>query len=137
MKYFSISELTRSSKATELKIDNTPPPSAVKSMEILIDRLLDPIREKWGSPITVTSGYRCKALNRAVGGAASSHHLIGMAVDITAGDQRRNARLYHLIRTAGFPFTQLIWEKGDDSGPQWIHVSFNPADLRNETRRIR
>ena len=73
MKYFSISELTFSTKARELRIDNTPfSYEVVDNLTNLTENLLDPIREMWGKPIQVNSGYRCPALNKAVGGKPTS-----------------------------------------------------------------
>ena len=69
MKYFSIKELTRSTTARRLGIDNTPPASAVIALHQLVDHVLDPLREAWGGPIRVNSGYRCPQLNKAVSGA--------------------------------------------------------------------
>ena len=83
MKYFTISELTYSSKAKELRIDNTPfSYEVVENLERLIETLLDPIREAWGAPIIITSGYRSDALNKAVGGSKTSAHRYGLAVDV-------------------------------------------------------
>ena len=82
MKYFSIEELVKSATAERLAIDNTPPRAARKMLTILVEQLLDPIRRRYGAPIVVTSGYRCPALNTAVGGVANSHHIVGCAADI-------------------------------------------------------
>ena len=84
MKYFSIEELVKSATAERLTIDNTPPRAAQRMLTILVEQLLDPIRRRYGAPIIVTSGYRCPALNTAVGGVANSHHIVGCAADIVA-----------------------------------------------------
>ena len=84
MKYFSIEELVKSASAERLAIDNTPPRAACQMLTILVEQLLDPIRRRYGAPIIVTSGYRCPALNTAVGGVANSHHIVGCAADIVA-----------------------------------------------------
>ena len=65
MKYSTIEELTRSATARRLRIDNTPPASAVTALKELVDKVLDPLREAWGGPIRVNSGYRCPLLNKA------------------------------------------------------------------------
>ena len=132
MKHFTIAELTRSATARKLGIDNTPPPEAEAALRLLTDNLLDPVRELWGKPIIVTSGYRCAALNRAVGGARNSHHLKGMAADITTGSQADNRRLFQLIMQSSLPFTQLI----DEHGFSWIHISFDMSDLRRQVLRL-
>ena len=90
--YFTISELTASATAQREGIDNCPPASAYHLLHVLIEQLLDPIREAWGAPILVSSGYRCKELNALVGGAKNSHHLLGCAADITAPSSSPNQR---------------------------------------------
>ena len=150
--YFTISELTASATALREGIDNRPSKCAYHLLHVLVDQLLDPIREAWGKPIIVSSGYRCKELNELVGGVKNSHHLLGCAADITApllspqggkigstmsedlplggGREGANRKLFNLIQQmqqAGqIKFTQLIWE-GDG---RWIHISYVPSDLR-------
>ena len=91
MKYFSIEELAKSATAERLAIDNTPPRAARKMLTILVEQLLDPIRRRYGAPIIVTSGYRCPALNTAVGGVANSHHIVGCAADIKGTETPSNS----------------------------------------------
>lgn len=82
MKYFTIAELTKSLTAIRRNIDNTPSEEIRRSLTALVDNILDPLREAYGKPIIVTSGYRCDKLNKAVKGAASSQHVKGEAADI-------------------------------------------------------
>jgi hypothetical protein len=77
MKYFTIEELCQSETAERLKINNEPTDEIIQHLELLIDCLLDPIREAWGSAIIVNSGYRCEELNKAVGGSKTSVHKLG------------------------------------------------------------
>lgn len=126
MKYFTFDELSRSDTATRLNIDNTPSPAARSNLAALTDNILDPLREAWGKPITVNSGYRCPALNKAVGGSATSQHMNGQAADITTGNKVDNARLFQLVQDLGLPFDQLI----DEQGFAWIHVSYSPRHRR-------
>ena len=121
MKYFTITELSKSSTAAQKGIDNTPNPDVIKNLESLVEHILDPLREKFGKPITVNSGYRCPALNMAVGGSKTSHHMIGLAADITGGSVARNRILFSLIQELNLPFDQLI----DEKNYKWIHVSFS------------
>lgn len=125
MKHFTIQELTRSDTAIRKGIDNTAPKEAQENLTRLVDNVLDPLREAWGGPITVTSGYRSAALNKAVGGSATSDHLKGCAADITVGSRGQNKKLFTLIQKLGLPFDQLIHEKGSvKDGPDWVHVSY-------------
>lgn len=119
MKHFTIKELCRSATAERLGIDNTPPRSAVTALHELVDHVLDPLREAWGGPIHVNSGYRCPELNRLVGGTTYSQHQRGEAADITVGTPARNRRLLALIKRLNLPVDQCI----DEKGCHWIHVS--------------
>jgi len=130
MKYFSTKEFEYSTTAAARGIDNSIPDEARANIRTLVDTVLDPLRETWGKPIIVTSGYRCPALNKAVNGAATSHHLKGMAADITAGNVADNRRLYKLIQKLRLPYTQLIGAKYKF---RWLHIGYNPGDRRHQT----
>lgn len=126
MKHFTMTELTRSLTAQLHHIDNTPPPQAVENLTALVEKVLDPLREAWGSPIHVNSGYRCPALNKLVGGKPRSQHLTGNAADITAGNVARNARLYRLLQRLQLPVDQVI----NEHDFKWIHLSCSPRNRR-------
>ena len=140
--YFTLQELVKSATAERLTIDNTPPRAAQRMLTILVEQLLDPIRRRYGAPIIVTSGYRCPALNTAVGGVTNSHHIVGCAADIVGGlppppptgggDLPPNRYLYEIIiqmqREGAIRFTQLIAEEGY----RWLHISYVPGMLRNQ-----
>ncbi len=130
MKYFTIPELTSSATALREGIDNRPSKCAYHLLHALADQLLDPIREAWGEPIVVSSGYRCKQLNELIGGVKNSHHILGCAADIIAGNRADHRRLFKLIQQmqqeGRIKFTQLIWE-GDG---RWIHISYVPGNLK-------
>jgi hypothetical protein len=118
-KYFTIDELCRSNTADKMGIRNVPSADIKEKLEVLINELLDPVREAWGKPIKVNSGYRCPKLNKAVGGVANSQHMKGEAADLNAGSKWENKALFELIRK-NYEFDQLI----DESGFAWVHVSF-------------
>jgi len=132
MKYFTFQEFERSDTATRHAIDNALPKAVKRNVAALTDNILDPLREAWGRPITVNSGYRCPALNKAVGGAATSQHLTGHAADITTGNKVDNRKLFQLIQDMKLPFDQLI----DESGFTWIHVSYDPARNRSQVLKL-
>lgn len=121
MKYFTIKELCKSSTATAKKIDNTPNSEIVSNLENLVEYILDPLREKYGKPIMVNSGYRSPALNKAVNGSKTSQHMKGLAADITAGSVTKNKVLFNLVQELNLPFDQLI----DEKKFRWIHVSYS------------
>lgn len=128
MKYFSISELSHTNK----NLPNVPDKVAEANLIQLVENVLDPLREKYGKPIKINSGYRSPLVNAAVGGAKNSDHLFGYASDITAGNKTENAILFQLIRD-NFNFRQLINEK-DFS---WVHVSFNVKDNKKQILTIK
>lgn len=129
MKYFTIEELTRSTVAAARGIPNVPGENEREALEVLVLALLDPLREIWGKPIYVNSGYRSPALNKAVGGVANSQHMKGQAADITTGNTASNRKLFALIRDGGFDFDQLI----DEADGTWIHVSYvSPSENRRQ-----
>ncbi len=128
MKYFTIEEMTKSSTATAKHIDNTPNQTAIDNLTKLIEIVLDPLREWYGKPIRVNSGYRCKVLNKAVGSKAkNSQHLYGEATDITAGSKAENEKLFNYIKD-NLPFDQLI----NESDFSWVHVSYREGRLRKQ-----
>lgn len=120
MKYFTIKELCKSTTAISKNIDNSPNSEITKNLEQLVDIILDPLREKYGKPIKVNSGYRCEALNKAVGGSKTSQHRYGQAADITGGSKEENEKLFDLAIQLNLPFDQLI----DESKFSWIHISY-------------
>lgn len=132
MKYFTFTEFERSETAYRHGIDNRLPDKYKSNVAALVDNVLDPLREAWGRPITVTSGYRCPAVNKAVGGAATSHHVRGMAADISTGNAADNRRLFQLVLSLGLPFTQLI----DEHNFSWVHVSYDPANLKKQVLKL-
>lgn len=127
MKYFDLTELTHSDTAIAKKIDNTPTEEVKKNLENLVKYVLDPLREMYGKPIYVNSGYRSEALNKAVGGSKTSQHVLGMAADIDTRTRKGNEELFDLI-AKNLSFDQLI----DEKDYSWIHVSFDPKRLRNQ-----
>ena len=128
MKYFTIEELTH----TNTGLENDPDLSQQLNLRVLVENILDPVRLLLGKPIKVNSGFRSPDVNHAVGGVSSSLHLKGMAADITSSDNRM---LFYLI-FEDFKFTQLIWEKGDDENPEWVHVSYDPDNLKCEALKF-
>ena len=121
MKYFTIKELCKSSTALAKGIDNTPNSEIINNLELLVKYILDPLREKYGKPINVNSGYRCPTLNKILNGSKNSHHMLGLAVDITVGSSNKNKILFNLIIDLNLPFDQVI----DEKNYRWIHVSYS------------
>ena len=127
--------MTKSATAQRKGIKNDPSIQVCKSLTALIEKVLDPLREAYGKPIIVTSGYRCEKLNKAVGGAASSQHVKGEAADIRSvpDTPEENKKLFDLIVKLGLPFDQLINEYNYD----WVHVSFGARHRRQKLKAVK
>lgn len=131
MKWFSIEELCRSETADKLGIKNEPTAQDIECMQTLIDKVLDPLREAYGRPIKVNSGFRTKQLNAVLPGASrTSQHMTGEAADITVGSKEGNKWLFEYIRD-NLPYDQLI----DEYNYSWIHVSLD-VDMCNRREII-
>ena len=124
--------MTRSETATKKGIDNTPNETERACLVRLCREVLEPVRVKYGKPIRVTSGFRCKALNKAVKGAATSQHVTGEAADLDVGaDNKLLFRIVSGMLSRGeLKVGQLIWEKGTMENPAWVHVSLPFSDKR-------
>lgn len=124
MKYFTLKELTKTSTG----LTNVPNKVQEANLVFLVENVLDPVRERLGEPIIVTSGFRSDAVNKKVGGVWNSQHVLGMAADIRCKYRKDNVRLFNLIKEmcnkGQIVYDQLIWEKGDKVTPQWVHVSY-------------
>ena len=138
MKYFSIAEMCRSNVARQHGINNTPNQEQIDNLTLLINKVLDPLREAYGKPICVTSGFRSQALNAKVGGASNSQHLQGQAADIVVYvkdadgnkvvSKEENRKLFNLAQELHLPFDQLI----DEYRFQWVHISFSKSRCRRQ-----
>lgn len=138
MKYFSIAELCRSDIARQYGINNTPNQEQIDNLTLLINKVLDPLREAYGKPICVTSGFRSQALNAKVGGASNSQHLNGQAADIVVYvkdangnkvvSKEENRKLFNLAQELHLPFDQLI----DEYRFKWIHISYSKSRCRRQ-----
>ena len=122
--FFKLSEFTRSATARTLGISNIPSPNALANLKTLVRCVLDPVREAWGKPIVVSSGYRCEELNRKVGGAEYSYHRLGMAADIYPANGDTEG-LYQLIERLFCQRKIGITECYMDKEHGYIHIAHN------------
>jgi zinc D-Ala-D-Ala carboxypeptidase len=126
-KYFTLAELTPSGTAKRLGIKNDPTPAHLECLKGLSVNVLDKIREHFGKPIWVSSGYRSKALNEVTpGSSATSQHCTGEAADLDQdgrGTGVTNKMVFDYIKDH-LTFDQLIYEYGTDANPDWVHVSW-------------
>jgi len=132
-KNLALSEVTRSETAKRRGISNMPTEEHIENFKKLAENVFQPIRDHFGVPIRISSGYRSEALNKAIGGAGkmvngkyvpSSQHCTGEAIDIDMdGTSITNKQVFDYIKEH-LQFDQLIWEFGTDSNPDWVHVSY-------------
>lgn len=122
---FTLEELTASATAKARGIKNVPGTQEIANLAALVQNVLQPLRDWWGKPITIGSGYRCPELNKAVGGVQNSQHMKGQAVDLCIdGDMAKGRKWFEYIKTF-LTFDQVIWEH-NSKGTYWVHVSFDP-----------
>jgi len=119
--HFTLGEMVRSGTAVSLGIGNNPDAEAVENMRVLCVEVLEPLRRRYGR-IIVTSGYRCKELNKAVGGARNSQHLRGEAADIYVSGQEMCGKYADFLRH-NTDFDQMIQEPVGVKNKRWLHVS--------------
>lgn len=135
-KHISYKEATYSSTAARLKIDNIPSAEVLANMKLVAEKCFEPLREWYGKPIKINSFYRSPELNKAVKGAKNSDHVKGMAIDIDAGSNSENLKLFNWLKENA-EFKQLIHEYGDKNGPEWVHISYDQNDLRTQLLYIK
>jgi len=123
-KNLSLQEMLKSRTASRLGLSNSPNEEHIKNMQALAENIFQPLRDYFGVPIHIASGYRSEALNKAIGGSKSSQHCKGEAMDIDRDgySQPDNAQLFEYIKK-NLDFDQMIWEFGTQQNPEWVHVS--------------
>ena len=135
-KHVSYKEGVYSTTATRRGIDNEPDDEQLANMELIAEKVFEPLREYVGGPIKINSFFRSVKLNKAIGGSSKSQHCKGQAIDIddTFGVVA-NSDMYNYIKN-NLDFDQMIWEFGDDDNPNWVHVSYvSKEDNRNRCLR--
>jgi zinc D-Ala-D-Ala carboxypeptidase len=124
--HLSLAEVTKSDTAKRRGISNQPTEAHLANFKLLAENIFEPIRNHFGKPIHISSGYRSKELNTAIGGALSSQHCQGEAIDIDMDGRPggvTNKMVFDFIKD-NLNFDQLIWEFGTDAAPDWVHVSY-------------
>ena len=134
--HISYKESANSITAIRRGIDNTPNDEQLSNMELIAEKVFEPLRKWVGGPIKINSFFRSVKLNKAIGGSNKSQHCKGQAIDIddTFGVVA-NSDMYNYIKN-NLDFDQMIWEFGDDEEPNWVHVSYvSKEDNRNRCLR--
>tara|TARA_R100001198_G_C5215327_1_gene199259 strand:+ start:975 stop:1436 length:462 start_codon:yes stop_codon:yes gene_type:complete len=136
-KNLTLREVVKSNTATRLGIKNDPDQWEINNLTAIAQNVFQPMRDHFGIPIGVTSGYRGKALNAAIGGSKYSQHMIGEALDIDAHmfGGVTNKELFNYIKD-NLDWDQMIWEFGDEEEPDWIHVSYKESGNNRKQIKI-
>lgn len=133
--HFTMEELYASATATAKGINNKPSVQQMINLVYLCAFVLEPLRVAMGEPIKIGSGFRCQALNKAVGGVYNSQHMKGQAADLCIdGDRQKGRKWFNYIRDH-LPFDQLIWEH-NSKGTYWVHVSFVYPDFGKNRHKV-
>ena len=132
--HLSLAEVTRSETAKRKGISNNPTEEHLENFKLLAENVFEKVRSHFGCPIHISSGYRSKELNDAIGGSQTSQHSKGQAIDIDMDGSASgisNADVHKFIKE-NLDYDQLIWEFGSDSNPDWVHVSYTKDKNRKE-----
>lgn len=132
-KNLSLKELTKSATAIKKGISNEPLPEHLENLKAVAENIFQPLRDYFGVPIAVTSGYRSASLNRIIGGSSTSQHCKGEAIDLDADvyGNLTNAAIFSYLKQHT-DFDQLIWEFGNEENPAWVHCSYTTGKNRGE-----
>lgn len=123
--HFTLEELTESHTAERKGINNSAPPEIVLNLKMMLCPVLEAVRELFNAPLIIDSGYRSVALNRVIGGAATSAHVKGLAADIRVKGFT-SLEVARRIGASGIQFDQLIMEG------TWVHIGLSYETMRNE-----
>ena len=135
-KYVNLSEATKSQTATRKGIKNEPDEEQLEAMKYVAKNIFDKVRDFVGGPLFPSSFFRSPELNVAIGGAKTSQHCKGEAIDIDADfyGKGSNVDIFWYIKNK-LTFDQLIWEFGSTTNPDWVHVSLKKEDNRGQVLR--
>jgi zinc D-Ala-D-Ala carboxypeptidase len=132
-KHITLNEAIESPTALRMNIDNTPTSEVLSNMQYVAENLFEPIRKWYKKPIKINSFFRCVALNKAVKGSASSQHVKGEAIDISAGNKIENKKIFDYIVSSNLDFDQCI----NEYDFTWVHISLKKSGNRKQVLIIK
>ena len=135
-KNLTLKEVTKSDTAIRKGVSNEPNAEQLENLKVLANEVFQKIRDHFGVPIKVTSGFRSEALNKLIKGSKTSDHMRGCAIDIDMDGTPdiTNAQVFNFIKD-NLTFRQLIWEFGDNNNPDWVHVAYVKGDNKKQVLR--
>ena len=132
--HISFEEATKSETAIRKGIKNIPNKEQLENMKLVADKCFEPIRLFFKVAIFINSFFRCIELNKIIGGSKTSEHCEGKAIDIDGKHLIKNSKIFFWA-LENLKFTQLIWEFGDNENPEWVHISYDKNNLKQEVLR--
>jgi hypothetical protein len=135
--HFHLSEFVSSQTAARRGIDNTPPAGAIVKLQALCRQVLEPVRVHFGRPIRISSGYRCPTLNKAIGGAASSQHVLGEAADFEIPGLSNVDVAQWMMKHLSYDQLILEFHTPGEPNSGWVHVSWRPNPRNEELTAVR
>ena len=131
-KSFTLNELTKSQEATRLGIDNIPNEEQIQNLKILCEKILQPLRDYYGMPVSISSGYRSVALCEAIGSSAKSQHTKGQAADFEIFGVANKDVADFIVQN--IDYDQCILEFWNENEPNsgWIHCSYSSFGNRKQ-----
>jgi len=131
-KSFTLNELTKSQEATRLGIDNTPNEEHILNLKLLCENVLQPIRDFYGMPLSVSSGYRSAALCEAIGSSSKSQHTKGQAADFEIFGIANSVLADFIVKNLDYDQCILEFWNENDPNSGWVHCSYNALGNRKQ-----
>lgn len=133
--FLTYGDCIKSEYAIRKGLNNTPNADQIQNLMHLGKFIYDPLCEYFGRKIPITSAFRSEKVNKGIGGASSSQHVMGQAIDLDLDGSNR--QIFDAIRTLKLPFDQLIWEFGTADEPSWVHVSYSNRHRKKMLKAVK
>jgi len=134
--HFSLAEFTKSQTAIRKGIKNDPNDAAVENMRLLCENILEPVRQHYDIPFTLNSGFRCLALNEAVGSSSRSQHVTGQAADFEIPTIANKDLAHWIMDNLDYDQVLLEFYKEGDPSSGWVHCSYDNGNNRKQAKKF-
>tara|TARA_R110000796_G_scaffold61047_4_gene141279 strand:- start:268 stop:711 length:444 start_codon:yes stop_codon:yes gene_type:complete len=134
--HFSLAEFTKSQTAIRKGIKNDPNDAAIENIRLLCENILEPVREHYDIPFTLNSGFRCLALNEAVGSSSRSQHVTGQAADFEIPTIANKDLAHWIMDNLDYDQVLLEFYKEGDPSSGWVHCSYNNGENRKQAKKF-
>jgi uncharacterized protein YcbK (DUF882 family) len=134
--HFSLAEFTKSQTAIRKGIKNDPNDAAIENMRLLCENILEPVRQHYDIPFTLNSGFRCLALNEAVGSSSRSQHVTGQAADFEVPTIANKDLAHWIMDNLDYDQVLLEFYKEGDPSSGWVHCSYDNGNNRKQAKKF-